>query len=592
MQQTLFTATSQSQIGIPQIGIPKESQKNEARVSASPASVSALQKLGFAVVVAKGAGAKAGFSDEEYQNNGATIATQNQALSSDIVLVVNAPSDEEIKQIKKGTILIGLLGIAHNKPLLESLNAQGINALSMDCVPRISRAQSMDALSSMANIAGYRAIIESSFAFGRFFGGQITAAGKIPPAKVLVIGAGVAGLASIGTANSLGAVVRAFDTRPEVKEQVQSMGAEFLEINIEEEAGGGDGYAKVMSEAYIKAEMELFATQAKEVDIIITTALIPGKPAPKLITKQMVESMRQGSVIVDLAAQNGGNCELTKANELIVSKNGVKIIGYTDLPSRLPTQSSQLYATNVLNLLKLMCEKSQAIQESKESKESKEGKLEIDFDDEILRGACVCKDGQITFPPPPIKVSATKNPADDLAKSSQKDSTKEDLTKKDSAQSGVDSSKSCPLRKIWHKYSSYAPLGFWIVGILAFFGICANAPSEFLSHFMVFALACVVGYYVVWNVNHALHTPLMSVTNAISGIIVVGALLQMGEGSLISALAFVGVFIASINIFGGFFVTQRMLKMFRLDRDDKQEGKTAKSSNAKTSNATKSGNVK
>lgn len=585
MQQTLFTATSQSQIGIPQIGIPKESQKNEARVSASPASVSALQKLGFAVVVAKGAGAKAGFSDEEYQNNGATIATQNQALSSDIVLVVNAPSDEEIEQLKKGAILIGLLGIAHDKSLLESLNAQGINALSMDCVPRISRAQSMDALSSMANIAGYRAIIESSFAFGRFFGGQITAAGKIPPAKVLVIGAGVAGLASIGTANSLGAVVRAFDTRPEVKEQVQSMGAEFLEINIDEEAGGGDGYAKVMSEAYIKAEMELFATQAKEVDIIITTALIPGKPAPKLITKQMVESMRQGSVIVDLAAQNGGNCELTKANELIVSKNGVKIIGYTDLPSRLPTQSSQLYATNVLNLLKLMCEKSQAI------KGDKEGKLEIDFDDEILRGACVCKDGQITFPPPPIRVSATKNPADNLAKSSPKDSTKEDLTKKDSTQNGADSSKSCPLRKIWHKYSSYAPLGLGIVAILAFFGVCANAPSEFLSHFMVFGLACVVGYYVVWNVNHALHTPLMSVTNAISGIIVVGALLQMGEGSLISALAFVGVFIASINIFGGFFVTQRMLKMFRLDRDDKQDNKTAKSSNAKSSSA-KASNVK
>ena len=583
-RQAPFTTTPQTQTQI-QIGIPKESQKNEARVSASPASVSALQKLGFAVVVAKDAGAKAGFSDEEYQNNGATIATQNQALSSDIVLVVNAPSDEEIKQLKKGAILIGLLGIAHDKSLLESLNAQGINALSMDCVPRISRAQSMDALSSMANIAGYRAIIESSFAFGRFFGGQITAAGKIPPAKVLVIGAGVAGLASIGTANSLGAVVRAFDTRPEVKEQVQSMGAEFLEINIDEEAGGGDGYAKVMSEAYIKAEMELFATQAKEVDIIITTALIPGKPAPKLITKQMVESMRQGSVIVDLAAQNGGNCELTKANELIVSKNGVKIIGYTDLPSRLPTQSSQLYATNVLNLLKLMCEKSQAI------KGDKEGKLEIDFDDEILRGACVCKDGQITFPPPPIKVSATKNPADNLAKSSPKDSTKEDLTKKNSTQNGADSSKSCPLRKIWHKYSSYAPLGLGIVAILAFFGVCANAPSEFLSHFMVFGLACVVGYYVVWNVNHALHTPLMSVTNAISGIIVVGALLQMGEGSLISALAFVGVFIASINIFGGFFVTQRMLKMFRLDRDDKQDNKTAKSINTKSSSA-KASNVK
>lgn len=565
-QQTLFTATPQIQIGI-----PKESQKNEARVSASPASVSALQKLGFAVVVAKDAGAKAGFSDDEYKNNGATIATQNQALSSDIVLVVNAPSSEEIKQLKKGAILIGLLGVAHDKPLLESLNAQGINALSMDCVPRISRAQSMDALSSMANIAGYRAIIEASFAFGRFFGGQITAAGKIPPAKVLVIGAGVAGLASIGTANSLGAVVHSFDTRPEVKEQVESMGAEFLEINIKEEAGAGDGYAKVMSQAYINAEMELFASQAKEVDIIITTALIPGKPAPKLITKQMVESMRQGSVIVDLAAQNGGNCELTKANELITSKNGVKIIGYTDLPSRLPTQSSQLYATNVLNLLKLMCEKSKT-----------SDKIDIDFDDEILRGACVCKDGQITFPPPPIKVSATQKPANDVAKSSTIDSTKDDSTKEDGTQHSADLAKSCPLKKIWHKYSSYAPLGLGIVAVLAFFGICANAPSEFLSHFMVFALACVVGYYVVWNVNHALHTPLMSVTNAISGIIVVGALLQMGEGSLISVLAFVGVFIASINIFGGFFVTQRMLKMFRLDKDE-QQGKTTKSSNAKSS---------
>ena len=553
-EQTLFTTNTKATM---QIGIPKENPQNskegidETRVSATPTSVSEFIKLGFEVIIAKGAGAKSGFSDEEYQKSGATIATNKEVFSNDIILKVNAPSDKEIKSIKKGAILIGLLGIAHNKSLLESLNAQGITALSMDCVPRISRAQSMDALSSMANIAGYRAVIEASFAFGRFFSGQITAAGKIPPAKVLVIGAGVAGLAAIGAANSLGAIVRAFDTRPEVKEQVQSMGAEFLEINIQEEAGSGDGYAKVMSEEYIKAEMELFALQAKEVDIIITTALIPGKPAPKLITKQMIESMKQGSVVVDLAAQNGGNCELTKANKIEISNNGVKIIGYTDLPSRLSTQSSQLYATNLLNLMKLICQKGATL-----DCDNKIQALEINFDDEILRGATVCKDGQITFPPPPIKVSATSN-----AKSNPKS-----LDSALQAQSSTDSTKSCLLKTLANKYAKPVVLS---LAILAFFGICSNAPQEFLGHFMVFALACVVGYYVVWNVNHALHTPLMSVTNAISGIIVVGALLQIGSSSLITTLAFVGVLIASINIFGGFVVTQRMLKMFRRDNQNK-----------------------
>ncbi|MGX2971569.1 Re/Si-specific NAD(P)(+) transhydrogenase subunit alpha [Helicobacter sp. T3_23-1059] len=554
---------SPNQTNQKKLGIPKENQIGEARVSATPAHIKAYQNLGFEVIVAKGAGEDSSFGDEEYKKNGAKIATQKQALNCDIVLKVNAPNDDEIKEIKKGAILIGLLGIAHNKPLLEKLNANGINALSMDCVPRISRAQSMDALSSMANIAGYRAVIEAGFEFGRFFGGQITAAGKIPPAKVLVIGAGVAGLAAIGTANSLGAIVRAFDTRPEVKEQVQSMGAEFLEINVKEEAGSGDGYAKVMSEAYIKAEMELFAMQAKEVDIIITTALIPGKSAPKLITKQMVESMRQGSVVVDLAAQNGGNCELTKADKLEISKNGVKIIGYTDLPSRLSAQSSQAYGTNLLNLVKLLCEKSGDKKASKNIADknnadfaSKSNDLEINFDDEILRSACVCKGGAITFPPPPIRVSASTNTTKSI------NATKSNANALDSTKKAKSSDFS-PLKAFIKKYANFIKSAIAILAILVFFGICQNAPSEFLTHFMVFGLACVVGYYVVWNVNHALHTPLMSVTNAISGIIVVGALLQMGNGSLITALAFIGVLIASVNIFGGFVVTQRMLKMFR-----------------------------
>jgi NAD(P) transhydrogenase subunit alpha len=375
----------------------------------------------------------------------------------------------------------------------------------------------------MANIAGYRAIVEAAHEFGRFFTGQITAAGKVPPAKVMIIGAGVAGLAAIGAAGSMGAIVRAFDTRPEVKEQVNSMGAEFLELDFEEEAGSGDGYAKVMSEAFIKAEMALFAAQAKDVDIIVTTALIPGRPAPKLITKEMVASMKAGSVIVDLAAQNGGNCELTVPDTVAVTDNGVRIIGYTDLPSRLPTQSSQLYGTNLVNLLKLLCKE-------------KNGEIVVDFDDTVIRGVTVVKNGELTWPAPPIKVSAQPQQAKAAA-------PMEKPTKKASS----------PLKK-------YALLA---VAIILFGWLASVAPRDFLSHFTVFALACVVGYYVVWNVSHALHTPLMSVTNAISGIIVVGALLQIGHGGWVSFLSFIAVLIASINIFGGFTVTQRMLKMFR-----------------------------
>ncbi|WP_038901270.1 Re/Si-specific NAD(P)(+) transhydrogenase subunit alpha, partial [Dickeya dadantii] len=370
------------------IGVPKERLANEARVAATPKTVEQLLKLGFEVAIERGAGKLASFEDEAYEQAGATILDTAAVWQSDILLKVNAPLDEEVELTRAGSTIISFIWPAQNPALLETLAARQVTVLAMDSVPRISRAQSMDALSSMANIAGYRAIVEAAHEFGRFFTGQITAAGKVPPAKVLIIGAGVAGLAAIGAAGSLGAIVRAFDTRPEVKEQVKSMGAEFLELEFEEEAGSGDGYAKVMSEAFIKAEMALFAAQAQEVDILVTTALIPGKPAPRLITKEMVQSMKPGSVIVDLAAQTGGNCELTVADRVTVTENGVKIIGYTDLPSRLPTQSSQLYGTNLVNLLKLLCKE-------------KNGEIEIDFEDTVIRGVTVIRPAKSPWPAPP-----------------------------------------------------------------------------------------------------------------------------------------------------------------------------------------------
>ncbi|HDL7706819.1 TPA: Re/Si-specific NAD(P)(+) transhydrogenase subunit alpha [Yersinia enterocolitica] len=504
------------------IGVPRERLANEARVAATPKTVEQLLKLGFTVAIESGAGHLASFDDAAYQDAGATITDTTDVWQSDLILKVNAPLEEEITLMRAGSTLVSFIWPAQNPELLQKLAERQVTVLAMDSVPRISRAQSMDALSSMANIAGYRAIVEAAHEFGRFFTGQITAAGKVPPAKVMIIGAGVAGLAAIGAAGSLGAIVRAFDTRPEVKEQVQSMGAEFLELDFEEEAGSGDGYAKVMSEAFIKAEMALFAAQAAEVDIIVTTALIPGKPAPRLITKEMVASMKSGSVIVDLAAQTGGNCELTVADKVTVTENGVKIIGYTDLPSRLPTQSSQLYGTNLVNLLKLLCKE-------------KNGEIDIDFEDTVIRSVTVVKTGEVTWPAPPIQVSAQPQAA-----------------------------KAAPIAKEDAKPSSPWPKYIIMALAIVLFGWLANvAPKEFLSHFTVFALACVVGYYVVWNVSHALHTPLMSVTNAISGIIVVGALLQIGHGGWVSFLSFIAVLIASINIFGGFTVTQRMLKMFR-----------------------------
>ncbi|MDO9923232.1 Re/Si-specific NAD(P)(+) transhydrogenase subunit alpha [Glaesserella parasuis] len=506
------------------IGVPRELLDGETRVAATPKTVEQIKKLGFEVIIEENAGFKASFEDDAFAQAGATIGNAQAVWNADIIFKVNAPTDAEIALIKEGATLVSFIWPAQNPELMQKLSAKKINVLAMDAVPRISRAQALDALSSMANIAGYRAVVEAAHEFGSFFTGQITAAGKVPPAKVLVIGAGVAGLAAIGAANSLGAIVRAFDSRPEVKEQVQSMGASFLEIDFKEEGGSGDGYAKVMSEEFNRRALALYAEQAKEVDIIITTALIPGKPAPRLITKEMVATMKPGSVIVDLAAATGGNCELTQAGKVVTTENQVKIIGYTDLPGRLPTQSSQLYGTNLVNLLKLLCKE-------------KDGNININFEDVVLRGVTVIRDGEVTWPAPPIQVSAQPQ-----QKAAAKPAEKKEEKPADPR----------------IKY------GLLALAVIAFLWLSSVAPAAFLSHFTVFVLSCVVGYYVVWNVSHALHTPLMAVTNAISGIIIVGALLQISQGSFfISVLAFIAILVASINIFGGFKVTQRMLAMFR-----------------------------
>jgi NAD(P) transhydrogenase subunit alpha len=493
-------------------------------VATTPDVAEQLQKLGYSVAVEKGAGALANYSDEAYAAAGCEIVDAASIWSdSDIILKVRAPEGDETKGLKESQTLVSFLFPGQNPELLEQLTASGATVLAMDSVPRISRAQKVDALSSMANIAGYRAVVEAAQNFGRFFTGQITAAGKVPPATVMVIGAGVAGLAAIGAAKSMGAIVRAFDTRPEVKEQIESMDAEFLMLDFEDEDGTGEGgYAKVMSDEFIKAEMALFAEQAKEVDIIITTALIPGKPAPRLITAEMVASMQDGSVIVDLAAEQGGNCELTVPGE-VTKQNGVTIIGYTDLPSRLATTSSQLYATNLRHLLTDMTPE-------------KDGNMTLDLEDEVVRGATVCTGGDTLWPPPPPTISAA--PA-----------------KAEPAPAPVVEPK---------KPSILGPVLMVAVGALALLGLGAVAPPDFMAHFTVFVLACFVGYMVIWNVTPALHTPLMSVTNAISSIIVIGALLQISStNSVIMWIAVATVMITSINIAGGFAVTRRMLEMFR-----------------------------
>ncbi len=513
------------------IGVPKEMHEGERRVATTPEVAVLLKKLGFEVSVESGAGSEAKFTDAAYEAAGVTVVADVNKLyrDSDIILKVRAPENNasnginEIDLLEEGQTLISFIQPGQNTELMEELSARKVSVLAMDSIPRISRAQKMDALSSMANIAGYRAVVEAAQHFGRFFTGQITAAGKIPPAKVLVIGAGVAGLSAIGAARSMGAIVRAFDTRPEVKEQVESIDGEFLMLDFADEDGSGEGgYAKVMSDEFIKAEMALFAEQAKDVDVIITTALIPGRPAPELITDAMVQSMKEGSVIVDLAAEMGGNCKLTEADKVVV-KHGVTIIGYTDLPSRLATQSSQLYATNLRHLLTDLTPE-------------KDGKIVLNMEDEIIRGATVIKNGEVTWPPPAPKLSAA--PA------------KKKITP--------------VVEKVEVKKSPWSILLPFVIGAIVLLGLGSVAPPAFMSHFTVFVLACFVGYMVIWNVTPSLHTPLMSVTNAISSIIIIGALLQISSGSgLIVFLAGISILITSINIFGGFAVTQRMLSMFR-----------------------------
>ena len=512
--------------GPKRIGVPREVFPGECRVAATPETALKLQKLGFDILIEAGAGSAANCTDDAYRAAGCTVVPDAASLWSqaEIILKVRAPQDGELELLTEGKTLISFLYPAQNEELVKKIAARKATVIAMDMIPRISRAQKMDALSSMANVAGYRSVVEAANNFGRFFTGQITAAGKVPPAKVLVIGAGVAGLAAIGAANSLGAVVRSFDTRPVVKEQVESLGAEFLMLEFEEDGTGEGGYAKVMSKEFIDAEMKLFAEQAKEVDIIITTALIPGRRAPILITSDMVKSMKEGSVIVDLASEQGGNCEETKPGEC-VTVNGVTIVGYTDLPSRMANQSSQLYGTNLWHLLSDM---------------GGHEKYRVDHNDEVVRGALIVEKGEI-LPPPPKPEPSPAPPA-------KKAETP--------VASPVEEKK---------KGFSIGSLAMIVIGAIALYGIGTGTDSKFIQHFTVFVLAVIIGFQVVWNVTAALHTPLMSVTNAISGIIIVGGMLQVSgdTGSVTTILGAIAILIGTINIAGGFLVTQRMLDMFR-----------------------------
>lgn len=520
------------------IGVPKEIHPGERRVAATPQTVLRLCKLGFEVAVEAGAGHAIDCSNGAYREAGASIVKDAKLLwaQSDVVIKVRPPefNDEsgvhEAEMLREGGWLVGFVWAAQNKKLLEQLAARKATVFAMDSVPRITRAQKMDTLSAMANIAGYRAVIEAANHFSRFFGGQITAAGRIDPAKVLVIGAGVAGLSAIGTARSLGAIVKAFDPRSATREQVQSMGADFLEIQVQEEGEGTGGYAREMSDAFLRAEMALFAQQAMEVDIIITTALIPGKPAPKLITKGMVESMKPGSVIVDLAAEQGGNCAMTAPGEVIAYK-GVTVIGYTDLPSRMASMSSQLYSATIVALL--------------EELRGAGGELRVDYDDQVVRGALVTHEGAITYPPP------TPPPAPEPGVPPHTTAV-ESARKNASAAAAHDAGRGIGV--LWMLLAG---------ALLA--GIGLIAPASTLSHLTVFMLACFVGWQLVWSVKPALHTPLMSVTNAVSGIILVGGMLQLSgvNFNVTTILGAVAVLIATINIAGGFLVTNRMLAMFR-----------------------------
>ncbi|TMM54984.1 Re/Si-specific NAD(P)(+) transhydrogenase subunit alpha [Sulfitobacter sabulilitoris] len=520
------------------IGTPKETIEGERRVAMTPDSARMLQKLGHECIIETGAGADAGFSDEDYKEAGVEIAKTAAALwkAADVVTKVRAPSDTEVKRLREGQTLISMFNPAGNTDLMEAAAKKGATVVAMDMVPRISRAQKMDALSSMANIAGYRAVVEAANNFGRFFTGQITAAGKVPPAKVLVVGAGVAGLAAIGTATSLGAITYAFDVRPEVAEQVESMGAEFVFLDFEEEQQDGSasgGYASVSSPEFREAQLAKFRELAPDMDVVITTALIPNREAPELWTEDMVASMKAGSVIVDLAAEKGGNCKLTRMDEKVVTENGVTIIGYTDFPSRMATQASTLYATNIRHMLTDLTP-------------GKDGKIDHDMEDDVIRGATITHDHEVTFPPPPPKVAA-------IAAAPKKEKAKE-LSPQEKRAAEVAAFKA----------QTKSQVTLLAIGGAVMLLIGAFAPASFMQHFIVFALACFVGFQVIWGVAHSLHTPLMAVTNAISGIVILGALLQVGSGNLLVVLlAFISVLIASINIVGGFLVTRRMLAMFQ-----------------------------
>ncbi len=518
------------------VGIPKETADGERRVALTPETAGRIQKLGYDLQVESGAGEGANFSDDAYREAGVEVLPNADAVwsNSDIVMKVQQPSIDEAAKLQAGKTLISFVWPAQNEDLVAKLKAQNPHAvLAMDQVPRISRAQKLDALSSMANIAGYRAVVEAANNFGRFFTGQVTAAGKVPPAKVLVIGAGVAGLAAIGTARSMGAIVRSFDIRPEVAEQIESMGAEFLFLDFDNaDSGTEGGYAKPSSPEFREKQLELFRAQAPDVDIVITTALIPGRPAPELWTKDMVEAMKPGSVIVDLAAEQGGNCALTVKGEKIVTPNDVTIVGYTDMASRMAAQSSQLYGTNLRHMLDDLTPE-------------KDGQPVVDMEDVVLRGCTVIKDGEVTYPPPAVSTSV----APKAAAPKKMEETAEEKAAREAAE----------MRKAGNQTTMLL-----VVGSVLLLALGMVAPESFMQHFIVFVLACFVGFYVIWNVAHSLHTPLMAITNAVSSIIIVGALLQIGSSNtLVMILAALSVLMASVNIFGGFLVTRRMLAMFQ-----------------------------
>ena len=512
------------------IGIPRESQDGQTLVAATAKTAAQLAALGYDVVVEAGAGTQADQPDTAYADAEIAVGSADDVWASDIVVKVDAPSDDEIARLRRGSTVVSLMAPARSPELVDSLASAGVTGLAMDAVPRISRAQSMDVLSSMANVAGYRAVIEAAHAFGRQFTGQVTAAGKVPPARVFVVGAGVAGLAAIGAAGAMGAIVRAFDVRPEVAEQVESMGAEFVTVDMEQEVSS-DGYAKEMTAEQEAATAAMYAEEARAADIVITTALIPGRPAPLLVKEETVAAMRPGTVVVDMAAANGGNVAGTEAGERVVTDNGVTIIGYTDLASRLPAQTSQLYGTNIVNLFKLLTPE-------------QDGQLTLDMDDVVQRGITVVKDGESMWPPPPVQVSAAPaaapvaEPEDPAVVAARAAAAAEARTRR--------------------------RLGLSAVAAALVVAAVTYSPPSFAGYFTVFALAVVVGFYVISGVSHSLHTPLMSQTNAISGIILVGALLQLGSTDwAVTIMSFVAASIASINIFGGFLVTYRMLSMFR-----------------------------